>query len=129
MKKYKLDNLKVLTIQNNENILHNQTKLICESHWDVFNNEFYWKEIFTGQKFTKSDHLKTNFSIDPFWLFFPSLMEICKECKFSKIELLPYYNELNKVELLSNTDEKDIENYLKSKKIFKYSKIYLKRYR
>lgn len=127
MKKYKLKDLVVLTIQNDEKILHNKNKIICKRCWSTLKEESYLEEIFTGQRFTKETLSKLFLAEEEFSKLFPNLAKNCKDYKFSKIELFPYYNELNKIELLKNTTDEDIENYLRSKNEFDNSKIYLKK--
>ena len=127
MKKYKLSKLKILTIQNNEKILHDKTKIICEHLFNVFTEEYYFKEIFTEEKITMSDILKKDIIEEDFSDYYPDLVKKCKGYKFSKIELLSYYDELNKIELLTNIDEEDIKNYLDNKYQFEESKIYAKK--
>lgn len=106
MKKHKLDKLNILTIKNNEQF---QTKIICQKRWDFFNEEEFWTEVFTGQKFSKEDVLKFNISIENFSEYFYDLVDNCKEYKFSKFELLTYYNKLNKLELLNTIEENNIK--------------------
>ena len=74
-----------------------------------------------------SDILKKDIIEEDFSDYYPDLVKKCKGYKFSKIELLSYYDELNKIELLTNIDEEDIKNYLDNKYQFEESKIYAKK--
>lgn len=50
MKKYKLSKLKILTIQNNEKILHDKTKIICEHLFNVFTENITLKKFSQKKK-------------------------------------------------------------------------------
>jgi len=123
MVKYYLSNLNILETITKDNVV---TRLICTKDWSHTRECIVFKEIFTGEKIYVENIKNISFEIKKFKDYFPELNEL--DTPKTKKEILEYCKELEKIELLKNIDDNDIENYLTSKNKFRGSKVYKKRY-